>query len=158
MFILIFIFTFIFFHAFIASLKIFDLQNFKKNQCEQDDNLFLFSLSSSFSFGACFPFFHFRSWILIEIPSTVSVQLTKPTKISGNVFYTDYRTSGEIPRKSTYFRFLKILEENSSNSTNLISQIFLFSGFLVNSYFRENGKYSTRCQNSPKKSVHSGIH
>ena len=100
-------------------------------------------------------------------PPTVSVNttstkihLTKPTKISGEFFYTDYRTSGKIPRKSTYFRFLNIQRENSSNSTNFISSIL--GGFLVDSHFREHGnmcffvefyqRSCNPCRKNPRKS------
>ena len=42
---------------------------------------------------------------------------------SGWLVFTDYRTSDEISRESTYFRFLKIHQENSSNLTNFISSM-----------------------------------
>ena len=113
---------------------------------------FHFHFSFPFSFGAPFPFFYFRSWILIENPSTVSVQLTKPNTISGNFFYTDYRTSsGKIPTKSTYFRFLKSSRKIHRIRRILVPRYFLFGRFLVDSHFRENGKYSTRRQNPPKR-------
>ena len=48
----------------------------------------------------------------------------------------------KIQRKSTYFRFLKIHQDKSSNSKNFISSIFsfwwIFGGLL--SHFREHGK------------------
>ena len=58
----------------------------------------------------------------VETTST-KIHLTKATTISGDFFYTDHTTSGKRPRKNTYFRLLKIHQENSSNSTNFISSI-----------------------------------
>ena len=120
---------------------------------------FSFFISIFINIWGSFPFFYFRTWILIANPSTVSVvnisskiQLTKPTKISGNFFYTDYRTSG----KKNSIR--KILEENSSNSTNIISSIlslwWIFGGFSF-SWKRKIFHLKTE---STENSVDSGIH
>ena len=82
----------------------------------------------------------------------------KPTTISGDFFYTDYRTSGKMPQRSTYFRFLKSIRKIHRIRRILFPRYFLSGELLVDSHFRENGKGSTRSQNPLKNLVDSGIH
>ena len=93
----------------------------------------------------------------METTST-KIHLTKPTTISGEFFYTDYRTSGKMPQKSTYFRFLKSIRKIHRIRRILVPRYFLSGELLVDSHFREHGKGSTRSQNPPKNWVYSGIH